>query len=403
MDELSGVGLTRAKHKAYGYDLIRGRGSKEPESSWTDRRQRVRSMPTLPVYYSIWSILGFKLRASLVHLRSVRQAIDWLATLLSPYATMHTRSFIVSLCLSLSACSALGRCSAPPPLSLDAFEALYTDPLPKPPSTLKVFHLGHSLVGRDMPAMLQQLAPQGHQYDSQLGWGTALRAHWEPDVEINGFKVENDHPRYRDAKEALRSGEYDALVITEMISLRDAVRYFSSWDYARRWARLAHEGNPKMRVYLYETWHNIDEGDEDWLKRVDRDLGELWEGEILRRAVDPNSGLTIYLIPAGQVLERLVREIENGDGLEGLKRREDLFSDTIHFNDIGAYVVALTHYAVLYQRSPVGLPHQLRRANGEFAVAPSEAAARRMQEIVWEVVTSLPRTGVPQVGAHPAQ
>jgi hypothetical protein len=308
-----------------------------------------------------------------------------------------TRSFIVSLCLSLSACT-LGRCSVPPPMAQAEFEALYAAPLPKPASALKVFHLGHSLVGRDMPAMLQQLAPEGHLYDSQLGWGTPLKTHWGPKEGINGFATENDHPRYRHAKEALLSGEYDAFVMTEMVNLTDAIRYFDSWDYARRWARLAREGNPVIRVYLYESWHDLDIAG-GWLDRLDSDLGALWEGEILRRAIEPEDPKPIYLIPAGQVLARLVRDIEGSGGFAGLTRREDLFSDRIHLNDIGAYVVALTHFAVLYQRSPVGLPHRLHRADGTPATAPSEEAARRIQEIVWEVVTSLPRTGVPQAAA----
>lgn len=53
--------------------------------------------------------------------------------------------------------------------------------------------------------------------------------------------------------------------------------------------------------------------------------------------------------------------------------------------------MALTHYAVLYGKSPVGLPHELKRADGSPATAPSPELARRMQEIVWEVVTRIPR------------
>ena len=51
---------------------------------------------------------------------------------------------------------------------------------------MRVFQLGHSLVGRDMPAMLQQLAGPGHLYDSQLGWGATPKAHWG-DAPIPGF------------------------------------------------------------------------------------------------------------------------------------------------------------------------------------------------------------------------
>ena len=40
-------------------------------------------------------------------------------------------------------------------------EALYARPLPQPEGPMRVYHLGHSLVGRDMPAMLEQLAGPG--------------------------------------------------------------------------------------------------------------------------------------------------------------------------------------------------------------------------------------------------
>ena len=86
-------------------------------------------------------------------------------------------------------------------------DAAYAMPLTPPAAPMRVFHLGHSLVGRDMPAMLAQLAGNGHSYHSQLGWGTSLREHWDPKLPINGFETENAHVHYRDAKEALASGD----------------------------------------------------------------------------------------------------------------------------------------------------------------------------------------------------
>ena len=103
---------------------------------------------------------------------------------------------------------------APAPLDPVAFAALYDRAAPVPGGARQVYHLGHSLVGRDMPAMLAQLAGPGHGYASQLGWGAALRSHWEPDVAVNGFETENAHPAWRDAHEAVGSGDYDALVLT---------------------------------------------------------------------------------------------------------------------------------------------------------------------------------------------
>ena len=291
------------------------------------------------------------------------------------------------------------------PRTLDAAEmaALYSQPRRPPDGPLAVYHLGHSLVGRDMPALLAQLAGTGHRYDIQLGWGTSLREHWEPDLEIAGFAAENDHPRHRPAEAALASGEYDAVILTEMVEIRSAIRYHDSADYLARWTGRARAGNPQATVFLYETWHPLDDPD-GWLGRLNRDLALYWEGAILNPALAAQSEerrAPVYLIPGGQVMAALVLQIENGGAVPGLGTRRDLFAlaadgtqDQIHVNDHGAYLIALTHYAVLYARSPVGLPHALSRADGTPMTPLAPEAARLMQEVVWDVVTSLPRTGV---------
>ncbi len=270
-----------------------------------------------------------------------------------------------------------------------------------PPQPPRVFHLGHSLVGRDMPAMLAQLG--GGDYALQLGWGTTLRAHFEPDVEINGFAQENDTPKYRDAHQALASGEYDDFVMTEMVALADAIKYFDTRSYVAKWAAEAAAGNPGGQIFLYETWHSLDEKP-DWLARLPGDLNTMWKPDLLwpaaRAAKKP-----VWLIPAGQVMAKLVAEAESQGGIAELASRKDLFAttpegklDPIHPNDLGIYLVALTHYAVLYGKSPVGLPRELLRADGSPATAPSAELARRMQETVWDVVTGIPETGVPAGG-----
>lgn len=302
-----------------------------------------------------------------------------------------------SLVVLMLAGLGLGRCeSGPAPLDRATYEELYTDPVAVPPGPQRVFHIGHSLVGRDMPAMLAQLAGPGHGYESQLGWGATLKSHWEPDVPVNGFETENAHLRYRDARKATASGEYNAIILTEMVEIKDAIKYFASADYLHRFARSAWEANPETRIYLYETWHNLNDPD-GWMTRLSRDLRDYWEGEILKRALAYDGMIhPIYLIPAGQVMERLVDEVEATGGAPGLTSRQDLFSDEIHLTDQGHYLIALVHYAVLYQRDPTGLPHTLLRADGTPAQAPDPAAATLMQRVVWDVVQDMPITGVPR-------
>ena len=278
--------------------------------------------------------------------------------------------------------------------------ARYAAPLPAPDGALSVYHLGHSLVNRDMPAMLAQLAGDGHRYDSQLGWGATLKAHWGDD-QIGGFDTENAHDRFRPAKEAVDSGDYDALVMTEMVEIRSAIEYHDSPDYLALWSEAALAARPGTRIYLYETWHQLDD-EEGWLNRLDADLSRYWDKEVLRPALaDLPEDARIHVIPAGQAMAAFVREVEARGGVGNVKDRTDLFQrnddgslDQIHLNDLGNYFVALVHYAVLYHRSPEGLPFELTRADGSPATAPEPETAILMQRIAWEAARSAPLTGV---------
>lgn len=270
----------------------------------------------------------------------------------------------------------------------EAWHAAYATPLPAPIGPMTTYHLGHSLVGRDMPAMLAQLA--GHRYHSQLGWGASLGDHWSGNV--NGFQEENAHPAHRPVREALASGDYGAFVLTEMVELRDAIRYHSSADRLADWARLARQARPDVRIYLYETWHRLNDP-AGWLNRIDADLINLWEAKVLRPAMSQDGIGTIYVIPSGQVMAATVRAAEAGK-LPGIADRTAFFTDDIHLTDLGNWLIAMTHFAALYHHTPVGLPAQLNRADGSLATAPNADAARAMQELVWQVVTSYPSAGV---------
>ena len=119
--------------------------------------------------------------------------------------------------------------------------------------------------------------------------------------------------------------------------------------------------SPRLRVYLYETWHPLDDP-QGWLQRLDDDLPRHWEGELLAKAwptATPVVRSTSFL--RGRSWLDSYAGLSKSGGLPGLSSREDLFAitengtrDNIHINDLGSYLVALTHYAVLYHRSPVG-------------------------------------------------
>ena len=299
---------------------------------------------------------------------------------------MRRRVFGIGVLASAALALVAGQFLRRPRFSDAEFATLYDVPLPPLPGPARVYHLGHSLVGRDMPAMLAQLA--GHEWNSQLGWGASLMNHWQGDVP--GRAKENLPPAFRPVDQALDSGEYPVVVLTEMVELRDAIRWHDSARYLAKWALRARAANPDVRLYLYETWHRLDDP-QGWQARIVADFSALWDAQVLRPAV-AKAGV-IHVIPGGQVMAALVVAAETGK-LSGLTGAQDFFADTIHFNDLGAYAMALTHFAVIYGRSPVGLPHRLMRADGVMAVPPPDGAVAQMQALVWQVVTRLPLTGV---------
>lgn len=102
-------------------------------------------------------------------------------------------------------------------------------------------------------------------------------------------------------------------------------------------------------------------------------------------------------------MARLVREVEARGGVDRLRSREDLFylndkgeRDMIHLSALGNYLVALTHYAVLYHRPPPAEPLDIRLVDGTQLPHISPELARLMSEVVWSVVTNYPKTGVAQ-------
>lgn len=298
----------------------------------------------------------------------------------------------------------LAACGWEKTLEPEALDALYAQQLTPPAKSLRVFHIGHSLVNRDMPRMLEQLAGPGHDHRSQLGWGASLRSHWEPDVPINGFELENAHPRFRAAHEAVGSGEFDAVILTEAVEIKDSIKYQDSPEYIRKWARAARTANPQARVYLYELWHHLNDP-KGLLERLDEDLGRYWEGVLLAQGLaHGDTGGPVYVIPAGQVMAQVIREVEVRGGVDRLRSRNDLFflndkgeRDTIHLSALGNYLVALTHYAVLYHRPPPAEPIPIQLADGTTMPPISPELARLLSDVVWSVVTGYPKTGVAQV------
>jgi len=99
-----------------------------------------------------------------------------------------------------------------------------------------------------------------------------------------------------------------------------------------------------------------------------------------------------YIVPAGLALRALKVETEAGN-IPGMatdsfwsRTFAEGFGTDDHLTSDGRYLVSLVFYAVMFQTSPVGLPH----AN----TTPTDAQAAAFQQIVWDAVSSYPLSGI---------
>ena len=242
-----------------------------------------------------------------------------------------------------------------------------------------VLFVGHSLVGPDLPPLVEgglRLMDQPASVSAQIINGAPLRFNLQNSATAEGV----------DARAELAKGETEVLILTEAIPLAEHLRWNDTPGAIAAFAELARAGNPDVRVFVYETWHSrsgaVVEGDANsalpWRERLVADLPQ-WEGAL--RA----SGADVALIPAGQAMARLADAVAAG-AVPGVVSMEAFFSDDIHLSDKGRYFVALVHLAAITGQSPEGLPAQMTRSWKSREAVIADDLASVLQRIAWEAV-----------------
>lgn len=258
-----------------------------------------------------------------------------------------------------------------------------------PPAGLKVLTAGHSFHVW-MPPLVAEMAKaagiQGHEQlaISSIG-GSKLIQHWDLPAEKNK------------AKPVLEAGRANLFTMAPTFLPDPGIENFVKLG-------LAH--NPKLRFTLQQNWLPFDDS-ELWLKPVkpksiDRDAFTLGQ---LRAKNDPyfkliedhvrdlNASIPaakIAVVPCGEAVLALRAKVMQG-AAPGIKTQNELFTDALgHPGPQIRVLAAYCHFAVLYRRSPVGLP-----VPGQLAKSPeAENLNQLLQAIAWKVVTEYPLSGV---------
>lgn len=291
---------------------------------------------------------------------------------------IHPRIALAAICLALTAVFA--------PLAAET-------PL-APPKGLRVLTAGHSFHVW-MPAILDEIADKagiaGHRKValSSIG-GSQVIQHWNVPDEKNPIKP------------ALIGSQADVLTLSPIYLPDPGIENF---------VKLGLEHNPDLRVTVQEFWLPLDD-QALWATRgkgvkIDRDSKtiaqlreahapyfEAMDGHV--RELNAKFGKTaVLVVPAGQAVLALRGKVIKGEA-PGIAKQSDLFTDPLgHCREHIKVLAAYCHFAVIYGRSPVGLP-----VPNALAKLPEPGKLNRLlQELAWDAVTEHPLTGVKKASA----
>jgi hypothetical protein len=184
-------------------------------------------------------------------------------------------------------------------------------------------------------------------------------------------------------------------------------------DYDNRFLNLVFQKAPDAQPWLYIEWTEQNrQRPTDLGKEPTTEMTKVWPagtweesmaamilyGEDLKRKVNETYKGTkpLRIIPAAIAVGWIHHMIENGE-VPGIGKDEfypALFSDQVHLNMNGAYLVDCTWYAAFHKESPEGKFLPL----GTTVSAPE---ARIMQRLAWDVVKNYPDSGVYEEGTTP--
>jgi hypothetical protein len=259
-----------------------------------------------------------------------------------------------------------------------------------PPKGLRVFTCGHSFHVWVVP-ILSELAKNADIADHQVAGvssigGSTVQKHWDVADEKNL------------AKPALREGKVDVLTLSPIWLPDEGIEKF---------ATLALEHNPGIRVTVQEYWMPNDEYVPVYplqtKKMVDHnatDLSELrkaqahYDHDIEEHVKALNQKLgkqAVFVVPIGRAVVALREKIVAGEA-PGIASQAELFRDSWgHPTQPIQALAAYCHFAVIYKRSPVGLPRPAILARNP---AWDDKLNRLLQELAWDAVTKEPMSGL---------
>jgi hypothetical protein len=282
-------------------------------------------------------------------------------------------------------------------LSFFACLALVTahaaDDVPSMTTGLRVATCGHSFHVFTYKQVEQIAASAGlnHQLAgiSSIG-GSTVQKHWDVPDEKSAVK------------QVLKAGGADVLTLSPIWLPDDAIEQF---------VKLGIEHNPALRITVQEYWMPNDEYEPVYplqtRKKVDHnatDLAKLRDAtqryakdiEDYVKGINQRLGKdAVLIVPVGMAAVTLREKIVKGEAL-GLKQQSELFRDNWGHAKLPLQLLSsYCHFAVIYRKSPVGLPVPLAfRTLKDMSDDDKAKLNTLLQRIAWETVSAHPMSGI---------
>jgi hypothetical protein len=256
---------------------------------------------------------------------------------------------------------------------------------------LRVFTCAHSFHNFVYPLLAEMALSAGITDHQSVGLsmigGSRVIQHWDVPDSMNA------------AKAALRAGSVDVLTLSPIWLPDEGIEKF---------ARLGLEYNPNIRLTVEEFWLPNDTYHPVYplesRKYVDHNAASmpelqrqnaLYRHDIEEYVSELNKRLgrnVVFVVPVGEAADALRERIVRHE-VPSLMTQWSLFRDSWGHPTAPLRVLAsYCHFAVIYRRSPVGLPMPKEfERNQDYR---DEKLNRLLQELAWAAVINNPLSGV---------
>ncbi len=229
-----------------------------------------------------------------------------------------------------------------------------------------------------------------------------------PGSEMKARRENEDFNYYGNPNAWKDIADFELLVITERNDIYPEALFTEGWeaeyrlerrDEFSRWVNHAWEngnGGNGAATMLYTVWTAIDVSNPDFRERLDYD-GVEWEALAeFANEKRPEGAPPVFIIPGHRVMARLYDDIEKGlvPGVDNIK---DFFSDNVHPNHLGGYMISLLHLAAIHQVDLTQVPTRFGGGTNRQPLdqVPSPEIAAYLKEMVQDVLSEYKYSGVP--------